>query len=64
MSEIQNDPMCYKRDVYNTFLNRAPILEQTELNIIFDNIITSNPGANGKTFQAPLEEAADLLQEA
>jgi hypothetical protein len=58
--------MCYKRDVYNTFLNRAPILEQTELNIIFDNIITSNPVAqlSAAALQAPLEEAADVLQEA
>jgi hypothetical protein len=66
MSSFQNDPMCYKRNVHNTFLYRAPILEQTELNIIFDNIITSNPpGPLSAALGSPLVEdpAAHAQQE-
>jgi hypothetical protein len=68
MSSIQNDPMCYKRNVHNTFLYIAPILEQTELIIIFDNIITSNPPGplSAAALDSPLVEdpAAHAQQEA
>jgi hypothetical protein len=67
MSSIQNHQFKPKGNVHNTFLYIAPILEQTELIIIFDNIITSNPPGplSAAALDSPLvEDPAHAQQEA